>query len=276
MSLQIDQNLNSVMETLLSPKISSMNELKLKRSQPKGLPMFCKTLTLVICLSTCSLAFAAKTGAGSGGGGYQYKDTAYPNMKEAQSNLLRRLSVTTDEELNQVTSKLGLESASKEKLAKIINSVKYAPLENRTIGVDGFEQPKDMDYSIDGQYVLALQPLFESINKKSLSEDEKNILERKIIHEASHLFNIGIENDDESFNFSKEVISLLSNHYPVCGMQGTIEERLGNCKPIERFNNRLGIDPELGPIVNYIYKYRPIVIHDSRSLFGFLTLQAKF
>ena len=99
---------------------------------------------LTVHLSTFSTAFAKSGGAIAGGGGYQYRDTAYSNLKEAQFELIRSLSVTTDEELKQVTSELNLESINKEKLAKIINGVKYAPLENRSINVDGYEQPKDM------------------------------------------------------------------------------------------------------------------------------------
>lgn len=70
MKLNTDQILNRDIEKLPSLQNALTNELESKRAQLKGLTMPYKTLVLLMCLSTSSLAFA-KMGAGSGGGGSQ-------------------------------------------------------------------------------------------------------------------------------------------------------------------------------------------------------------
>lgn len=84
MSLHIDQNLNSPIETLLSSRNSPNNKLLLKRFQSKGLTMLSKTVLLLLCLSSTFTFAAAKAGAGSGGGG----DATEERVNEIRSDIL--------------------------------------------------------------------------------------------------------------------------------------------------------------------------------------------
>lgn len=238
-------------------------------------------LSITVLTASTFFCHLALAGGSSTGGGYEYRDTALPHLKNLQSRLVEALSFTTDEELNRIASEFTTKPMNVKTLSDVIKTMKYAPTENRTREYNGAKWPLDLDYDIKAQKITALEPLFKSINKPELTDIEKQITQRKILHEATHIFGIGIDleneenNDDVSLELSKKLFHTLKNRFRLCGFKGTLEMRLKDCELLNKYdNNPFKIEPPLGPIVSYYSIDGTAQVHDSRPQFGYLTMIA--
>lgn len=205
-------------------------------------------LSLSILFSVVTPTLANAAGKGSDGGGFRYRDTAIPNLIDAQKMLINSLLVMSQTEIDQITQKYTQKNLDKNKLVGIIRNLKYAPTTNVPAKMDAedmgqlpegivpqsSDQNLDMTYSVENHTITALQPLFESINKPQLEAMEVVNLRRKIVHEASHLFGIGIgpaidNKDDVSYALSSELVGLSITKRGFCGYSGSLEQRKENC-----------------------------------------------
>lgn len=217
MSLYIDQNLNGAMETLLTTKDSSKSELKLKRFQVKGLIMLSKTLVLVMCLSMSVGAFAAKTGAGSGGGGFSYYYKSGKAYSQVKKYLAKVLSDASEAELSAIEKKYK-RSIDWNEFINIIKTAKAEPKRSaERQNPDGFTDPLIMDYDTKTRTISALDLFFLEYNTEKITSAEVQEISRLILHETSHLFEIGINNDDEvSKKFSEDLNKIVFKYLYRC------------------------------------------------------------
>lgn len=171
-------------------------------------------------------------GPSNGGGGYKYQDTSLKHLVQAVNLLGVAVYSLNQQDIDAVTSKYTTTVFTKEKLVKYLLGVRFLETDTgeREKG-NGTIRIQDMDYSLShGGYIIALQPFLELFHKAELSPAEKHILQRKIIHEITHLFGVGLEDNDQSTKLSEELMSLLKDQYTECGGYGSVENRIENCK----------------------------------------------
>lgn len=173
-------------------------------------------------------------GAGSSGGGFQFMN---------EKALLKRIARKTSRMLSSLTEaqQLNLKYKYKrnfdlDKLRKIIENVKSAPMENvPRVNSDGYNEPIIFDFDPKSSHIIALKPYFDLRQSQKITTEYQ--IARLLIHEASHLFGIGLNNDSESYSFSKEIMdsfrdidfSLFGRDLEQCGSYGTEKERIDNC-----------------------------------------------
>lgn len=236
------------------------------------------TTVLTVVTLTSHLAIADKGGS-STGGGYVYEDTTHKHIRIAQAELISAIYAVNQDEIDAITKKYGGDAFRKKKLIEYIKGLRFSELDNGERKEKNRAQ--DMEYSFnDGGYVTALRPFFDAFHKLTLTPQEKFVLKRKLIHEISHLFQVGNDENQKSFDLSTELVSYLASSQVYCGGVGTVEERLANC---ERLNLAYSDQSEKkGPVVLKSTKqfnspkislyYRsqaiPYEIRDARNLHG--------
>ncbi|MBP9680700.1 MAG: hypothetical protein KBD76_04805 [Bacteriovorax sp.] len=199
--------------------------------------MFLKSLVVLICLTTAS-AFA---GGEVGGGGYQYYYTSQAHFKGVKNFLSQSLIYADKKELEALEKKYDVH-IDWIKFATIIKNAKSKSLINASReNSDGDSEPLIFDYDPLEGSISALAPFFELFNKKSLTIEETNEMSRLILHEASHLVGIGVNNDDElSMAFSKDLRTLMNKYWYRCpgGVLG-IQSCLSYNAPTEEVKNKV-------------------------------------
>lgn len=216
-----------------------------------------KNLLAVMALLMCS--FPAFAGAGeSSGGGYQYSDTTSKHIYFIQTNIIRYLSGITDQQFQSIVSEYTNLPVDRVQFKEVIRNLKQAPLLNKTrINKDGFEVPLDMDYA-DGA-IITLQPFYAKYDHLKLTLDEQKEMIRKLFHEATHIFGIGIDNDDLSKKLSRALmgkmwVNRVYYNGSTCGWDGDVDQRIADCVNDE---NNISLVSDKGQY--QIYDTRPML-----------------
>ena len=215
--------------------------------------------TVLTILFTAISFFATPTFAGgaSTGGGYTYRDTTIKHVKLAQVELISALNAINQDEIDAITKEYGGERFERQRLIDYIKGIEFAELDNGERVESGKKRSLDMEYSFErGGYITALRPFFDAFHKLNLAPGEQLVLKRKILHEISHLFKIGIEDDEKSVELSTALANFLWFQRASCGATGSIDERLKQCEPL-----------------NFIYKEKtekngPIVLKSKRVFYS--------
>lgn len=240
-----------------------------------------KALTLAVLAMTSKPMLSYAAGTAGGGGGYAYIETAYKHLDKAQEALLENLSGTNQSDLDYYARYYKVDKIEKKRLMHIVSTLAKASLVSGTRVVDGFKQPLDMNYSVEGQNIVALDRLFAKIDKVELTGDEFKELQRKILHEASHLFNIGVANDKDSVGFSSGLLDYIQgNAIYNCGVEGSVEDRIASCKDksehtrvispvsLKLVNNTISIDQHNGTIYDAREKLGVYVWSNTYFVYG--------
>lgn len=228
-------------------------------------------LSIIFTLASHSTAVAGKGGSGPGGG-YKYEFTVYRHLKTAQMQIDESLQALNQSELDSIAAPFTDEYVEKQKLLKYLYSIDYAELDNGERRDEG--RIRDLDYSFNnGGRIILLGPFFKYFDQKELDLRDETILRRKLLHEISHLFKIGIIDNDQSKAFAARLETVLSKIVTNCGGTGTVEERMSDCQ-LKRFSKN---EENFGKVIMSYrndrltkshYALPTIFIHDGRSMFN--------
>lgn len=190
-----------------------------------------KNLWAVMALIMCSFsAFAASVGESSGGG-YQYIKTSLIHINGVKQESLQFLSSISDKKFNEIIAQHTDIIISRLQFKEIIRNLKLSPLENRSrVNADGQAWPLEMDY--ENGVIIALRPLFDQYDKPEISRAETYELVRKLFHEATHIFGVGVTNDSLSYNLSKQLMERMQVAFLLaraCGYDGDLQTRISDC-----------------------------------------------
>src|SRR5690606_20694028 len=120
------------------------------------------------------------------------------------------ISSIPNEEFNDLVKEFTEIEVNQFEYAQIIKNIKKAPVEERTrLNDDHFEAPLNLDYSIGKREIYALKPFFDTFDKVRLSSQEVAAMDRQLLHEATHVFGIGVQDDKVSFELSKMLLKRL-------------------------------------------------------------------
>jgi hypothetical protein len=189
-----------------------------------------KTFILAISIILACL----QSSAGQAGKGGYYANSVTLNQLNFTKNMIAAgITGFSYEELNSIAAEFTTQKIDPYELARIVRDVKAAPLEQRTRkNSDGYQAPLELDYSIEEKEIIALREffLFHSEKEKFTYADFK-LMGKKLIHEASHIFGIGTENDNDSAKFAAILMEIIyENGYPSkCGATGSMEQKLEFC-----------------------------------------------
>ena len=227
-------------------------------------------LKILLITMTFSLSAIAKQGKvedkfiqkgqDGSGGGYQYRETSLRHLNETLPRIIRALKFVDQAVLNEITSKYTQIQIPIDELQEVVENIKLAPLEVRSrLNSDGYEMPLIMDYTQNPKSIIALKPFFEKFDYKTdrfytyLDENSnpelsprrmRERMSRLIIHEASHTFGIGINNDEVSYELSLDIMVYIRewiHSYFDCGLAGTIEERIAGCNRFGSYYKQVGL-----------------------------------
>ena len=184
--------------------------------------------------------FLLKTqqGCGSDGGQFTIHDTLFSDLKSLIKELSYIIYKSPKTELNLVAIEYH-QKIDWNQFIEIIENIEFMPVHN-AIGYtkSGRQVYKLMHYDLTKKRIYALEPFFEKY--KEISDPSKKYilltqLYRDILHETSHLFEIGIDNskgnyDELSAEFSKKLYAKIMEYKDFCGLDGDIQEREENCR----------------------------------------------
>lgn len=159
------------------------------------------------------LLAALKDGPGVGGGGFSYTRGAVKHISSSVEMTLRFLNSITNAEFHLLQSKWPHRFPSRTDLINKILDMHLSPTEQTYAkGVLGLE-PLMADFRImneSSKFVILQKKLFDTFNNELDSGAQASIA-RIILHEISHLYNIGIQNDEESFVLSTALADTIIN-----------------------------------------------------------------
>lgn len=151
------------------------------------------------------LMAAIKEGPGVGGGGFSYSRAAIHHIINSVKLILNFLNEISEEEFQLLQSKWQRQYPSKAQLIQNILQIRLSPTEQvYANGLLGLE-PLMADFRGSSKtqgYVSLQKKLFDTFNNEADISAVETIT-RIILHEVSHLYNIGIQNDEESFLLSR-------------------------------------------------------------------------
>ena len=187
----------------------------------------------IILFSQLSIA-----GGGDAAGGYEFRDTSWRTLEMRSRLVSRVLSSIPQNEFNDLVSKFSDKIVDQSEFGQIIKNVQKAPTENRAkTDSNGFTGNLNMDYSAPNRSIVALRPFFVKYDVPSsrLSKDDIDAIDRQLMHEATHVFGIGIENDNDSYALSLALLDRIRQ--PInekyrqfgCGANGNIAQRVSDC-----------------------------------------------
>lgn len=171
---------------------------------------------LLIIIITSSSAFAL-IGNEGGGGGFKYYYTSTKYFKNLRNYISESLKLVPPNELKNIEDKYNAKIDWSE-FASIVKKARSESLINNSRrNNDGNEEPLLLDYSEQTRTIVTLQPFFELFNKVKLSQEEALEIEKLILHEVSHLFDIGVNSDDEiSRMFAEDLSKVLNKYWYYC------------------------------------------------------------
>lgn len=157
------------------------------------------------------------SGGGSDGGNFAFyytSGTYYRSIKLTLSRLIENHPVS---ELQVLEEKYNTQIDWK-KFSDIVKNAKAAPTKQaERKNPDGYVEPLIMDYDPSSQSIIALEPFFRLFDKEVLSDKDVEQIKILILHEASHLFGVGVDdNDKESRAFSWDLLRLLYRYEYRC------------------------------------------------------------
>ncbi|AGH94329.1 hypothetical protein [Pseudobdellovibrio exovorus] len=192
-SLQMKEHPNmSNRYIVLDPNVELL-EKQMKSDQAQG------------AVSIEMLMAAIKEGPGVGGGGFSYSRAAIQHIVNSVKLILNFLNEISEEEFQLLQSKWQKQYPSKAQLIQNILQIRLSPTEQTYAnGLLGLE-PLMADFRGSSEtqgYVSLQKKLFDTFNNESDTSAVETIT-RIILHEVSHLYHIGIQNDEESFQLSR-------------------------------------------------------------------------
>lgn len=144
-------------------------------------------------------------GPGVGGGGYSYRRGAIPLTVKAIDRIKNFINKITQEEFDIMQLKWPFKIANKSDLLMLLNQIEIQKetqlYTNTIIGMEPLMANFEGSNVSNGKIVL--QPIFLTTFNREDSKSDEDLIIRILLHEGSHLFGIGLNNDDDSFNYSK-------------------------------------------------------------------------
>ncbi len=210
-----------------------------------------KTVTLLTCLLPLAFGPAAVAqvsaplpgdGTSSGGGGFMFYNTSGAHLRSVAAETAARLSGLTESQFRSIVSRYAPNAPANARRV-VIEAVRgvrsdFTHGERLRTNPEGVLEPLLFDYGIDGSgrpFITALRAYFEVYNKATLTRREQDQVRTLLIHEASHLIGIGVEDDRDSRRFAHEVSALfgigrdLRGVSATCGAVGTLSVRTSDC-----------------------------------------------
>lgn len=183
-------------------------------------------------------------GGGSDGGQFVANDSDFQHITNTIELLAGWIENTPRKVLDDLSRQFNVNIRWSE-FAQIIRETEFMPLHN-AIGetFKGRKVYKIMHYDLENRKIIALQPFFGEFKNLDISTNHELLpkMRKYLLHEASHLFGIGINkntvdnNDLRSRDFANIVykaVSLVANQ---CGIFGSLDERARNCNLMEGMN----------------------------------------
>jgi hypothetical protein len=200
-------------------------------------------------------------GGGSDGGGFAYYYTSGAHFRSLKRTLSRLIENHPVEDLRKLEEKYHISIDWKE-FANIIrsakaNATKFAERQNP----DGEAEPLIMNYNRKERSIAALGPFFEIFNKEELTAKEVEKMKILILHETSHLYNLGVNNDDDASRaFAKDLIEVLFRYEYRC--------KYDPDHPLECQYEVLKGNPDLDPMETLILKSAMIGSNGKEEMIG--------
>jgi len=220
-------------------------------------------------------SMTTRKGPSVGGGGFSDSRGALVYIKKAVAHLKEVFSKFSDREIENLQSGLEVKLPPREAILQALDNIQISPNEDTwaKFGPNGHAEKLMADYRITakGSYVVLLRRLLDTYNAEGNGTAETSIA-RIILHEITHLFGIGIQDDEESFVLSQrftkapysialevnKVHSTSSNtepEYILLGQlflyskdQGSFDSKtMINIKTNSKESNRLSISVHFGP-----------------------------
>jgi hypothetical protein len=174
-----------------------------------------------------------KQGPGLSGGGFAFEKTSQKHLKNAIQRLVRRIRATQARDIENIFHKFGAREFSVDQLINLILSVEsrpdvIKPKQNSTMQGDLLKF--DFENLTSGpKKIIALMPFFLRYDKTNLSNEEWKEIEVLLLHEATHLFGIGLDRDQDATELSEQLMDLLLKQLFNCGNSGSLEDRISDC-----------------------------------------------
>ncbi len=161
-------------------------------------------------------------GGVAGGGGFEYYNSpAKINIIKARDYIVKLYKYMPSKQFSRIlrmvseqTQNSKVLSINQEKLVAVIENMRADFTSNtQRKNTDGVLEFLVMNYDLQKNTITALRPLFQAYNRDVLTTSEKDRLHMIIIHEALHIFNIGIEDDLEASQVTHSLIEKTWNYF---------------------------------------------------------------
>jgi hypothetical protein len=202
---------------------------------------------------TSQIETRGPAGTSNGGGGYMYYNTSGRYLRSVRDFIVNAIKDVNPADLETLAEKYKVAGRKIDwaEFTQAIGGIKQTNFAKSEKNPDGLLDVQLMTYDKESKTVFALLPFFEIYNKSEnqLTEDDMLEILRLPLHEVSHLFGIGTENNNPKNNdslsnaFSVELRKLLASKTYNCvngSHENSAKSVLLNCnyqKP-EKNNNR--------------------------------------
>lgn len=190
---------------------------------------------------------ASAVGNGASGGLYKYYYTSGAYLESVKSYIYRALTDSPASELEALSQKYsdkmhvtGEKKIDWKLFANYVAKTRGddGTAKRKQINPQGFKDTLYFTYTKSPNQIIALEEFYLLYHKKpdEITLGDAIEIERMLIHEASHLFGLGTDDDDDvSRDFSLDLMSIINRYWFRCSADGG-SFNLANCRYSKKWN----------------------------------------